>query len=176
MKKALLIAAVVVAIPVGIKLFRSVRARLEARRPGLTLSSPDIQDGGVLSGQFALPGPKSNLTAPRLQWTHVPDGTASFVLLLHDPDVSLNRSWEDATLWLAFNIPGAAAELAPNVIATETPKDWMRDPEPNHHYVFELMALDTMLELPRYATRDEVLNAANGHILAKGILPGRNHQ
>jgi Raf kinase inhibitor-like YbhB/YbcL family protein len=48
---------------------------------------------------------------------------------------------------------------------------------PEHHYLFELFALDTMLPIDvgptPAATLDAVRGAMTGHILAKGVLVGR---
>jgi Raf kinase inhibitor-like YbhB/YbcL family protein len=41
-----------------------------------------------------------------------------------------------------------------------------------HRYLFKLFALDTMLDLPASATKDNVLTAMKGHILAEGRLMG----
>ena len=46
---------------------------------------------------------------------------------------------------------------------------------PAHLYVFELYALDTMLSLPSTATREDVLNAMDGHIIGKAAYVGRFH-
>jgi phosphatidylethanolamine-binding protein (PEBP) family uncharacterized protein len=48
---------------------------------------------------------------------------------------------------------------------------------PAHHYVFELYALDTMLNVPPTAmspaaTREAILRAMAGHVKAKGALVG----
>ena len=45
-----------------------------------------------------------------------------------------------------------------------------------HHYIFELFALDTKLDLGPDATRDAVIAAIQGHILGKGVLVGRFHR
>lgn len=42
----------------------------------------------------------------------------------------------------------------------------------DHHYHFQVFALDTMLDLEPSAGRKEVLAAIKGHILAKGDLIG----
>ncbi len=47
---------------------------------------------------------------------------------------------------------------------------------PDHHYTFELFALDTKLDLGPDATRAEVLKAMEGHILGKAVLVGRFHR
>lgn len=41
-----------------------------------------------------------------------------------------------------------------------------------HHYVFNLYALDTKLNLAPGATKKQVLRAMQGHILAKGEFVG----
>jgi hypothetical protein len=42
-----------------------------------------------------------------------------------------------------------------------------------HRYFFKLYAVDTLADLNAGATKNEVLNAIKGHILAKGQLMGR---
>ena len=78
--------------------------------PGLTLTSPDFEDGGVIPNKYtqAVPNPVS----PELTWSHVPAGTVTFALLMHDPDVAMGKKTDDVTHWMAFNIPGTATELA----------------------------------------------------------------
>lgn len=159
--------------------------------PGLTLTSPDFEDGAVIPNKYtqAVPNPVS----PTLMWSHVPAGTVTFVLLMHDPDVAMGKKTDDVTHWMAFNIPGTATELAGGQSAE--PK--LADGEiqimntgrkvgfmgpgapaagPYHHYTFELFALDTKLDLGPDATRDQVVAAMQGHILGKGVLAGRFHR
>ncbi|MEA3376177.1 MAG: hypothetical protein U9R72_08290 [Chloroflexota bacterium] len=42
-----------------------------------------------------------------------------------------------------------------------------------HRYVFTIFALDTQLGLKAGATTEEVLDAVEGHVLARGELVGR---
>ena len=81
-----------------------------APRPGLTLTSPDFTDGGVIPNKFTQADPAP--VSPKLDWTNVPDGTQTFVLLLHDPDVGFQKKTDDVLHWMAFNIPGTATGLA----------------------------------------------------------------
>ena len=78
--------------------------------PGMALTSPDIQDGGIIDDKYtqAVPMPIS----PKLEWTNVPMATESFVLIMHDPDNALNKGTDDVLHWLVFNIPGTARSLA----------------------------------------------------------------
>jgi Raf kinase inhibitor-like YbhB/YbcL family protein len=159
--------------------------------PGLTLTSPDFEDGAIIPGKFTQSDP--NPISPKLEWTHVPPGTVSFALILHDPDVALQRKTDDVLHWMIFNIPGTATGLPQNVPATAKLEDGtinaknlrggvgfmgpgMGPAGPYHHYTFELFALDTKLDLGPDATRADVLAAMQGHILAKGVLEGRFHR
>jgi len=159
--------------------------------PGLTLTSPSFEDGGIIPDKYTQKNPKP--VSPELDWTHVPAGTESFILLMHDPDVAMGKKTDDVTHWMAFNIPGTATKLAegqpadPKLpdgtiqITNTGRKVGFMGPGapaagPYHHYTFELMALDTKLDLGPDATRDQVIAAAQGHILGKGILVGRFHQ
>ncbi len=157
-------------------------------QPGLALSSPDFQDGGVIPDKYT--SAVQNPVSPKLEWTNVPAGTQSFVLIMHDPDAALRGNPEDVLHWLAFNIPGTARELPQGVPAEAKLPDGTIQPQntarrvgflgpgngaqnPYHHYTFELFALDTKLSLGEDASRDDVLKAMAGHILGKGVLVGR---
>ena len=113
----------------------------------------------------------------------------SFTLLMHDPEPSINKTTEDVTHWMLFNIPGTATGLPGGVPAGNLPDGTIQikgrgganaymgpgNPaiNPYHHYTFELFALDTKLALDANATREQVMQAMNGHILGKAVLVGR---
>jgi Raf kinase inhibitor-like YbhB/YbcL family protein len=163
-----------------------------AAGPGLTLTTTAFEDGGIIPDKYTQSaGPSA--VSPRLVWSHVPEGTVSFALILHDPDVAIQKKTEDVLHWMAFNIPGSARELQEGVPANAKLPDGTIQAKnrrgavgymgpgapaagPNHHYTFELFALDTKLDLGADATRDEVLKAIDGHILGKGVLTGRFHR
>jgi Raf kinase inhibitor-like YbhB/YbcL family protein len=158
--------------------------------PGLALSTPDFEDGGVIPNKFTQADPMP--VSPKLEWKNVPAGTQTFVLLMHDPDVAIGKNNTDVTHWMAFNIPGAATELAQGQPADPKLPDGTiqiqntgrrvgfmgsgAGPGPYHHYTWELFALDTKLDLGPDATRDQVMAAIQGHILGKGVLVGRFHR
>ena len=160
--------------------------------PGLTLMSSAFKDGDVIPDKYTQSaGPAA--ISPKLEWTNVPNGTVTFALILHDPDVALQKKTDDVLHWMAFNIPGSARELAENIPAgSATLPDGTVQAKnlrggvgfmgpgapagPYHHYTFELFALDTKLDLGPDATRADVLNAMQGHILGKGVLVGRFHR
>jgi Raf kinase inhibitor-like YbhB/YbcL family protein len=161
--------------------------------PPLVLTTTAFEDGGIIPAKFA--GQMG--VSPELKWTQVPPGTQSFVLLMHDPDVALQRSTLDVTHWLAWNIPGTSTGLSEGVAPGAELPDGTRQVSlrasgymgpgapatgPYHHYTFELFALDTKLDVPAgtpqdaAATRAAVIKAVDGHALGKAVIVGRFHQ
>ena len=173
--------------------FAQEKAGKAAPQPGLTLSTPAFADGAEIPVKFTRSASDGNGVSPRLEWTNVPNGTVSFALILHDPDVAIRKNTDDVLHWMIFNIPGSARELAEGIPPNPTLPDGAIQsknsrnavgymgpgappPGPHHHYTFELFALDTKLDLTPDAPRADVLKAMEGHILAKGVLVGRFHR
>jgi Raf kinase inhibitor-like YbhB/YbcL family protein len=158
-----------------------------AKGPGMALTSPDFQDGGIIPDKFTQAAPMP--VSPRLEWTNVPDGTQSFVLIMHDPDNALNKGTDDVLHWMMFNIPGTARSLAGGLpLDAKLPDGTIQAKgirnvgymgpgnaaiNPYHHYTLELFALDSPLSLGPDATRAEVMKAMEGHTTGKGVLVGR---
>ena len=161
--------------------------------PPLVMTTTSFEDGGVIPAKFV----GAMGVSPELKWTQVPMGTQSFVLLMHDPDVALQRSTLDVTHWLVWNIPGTATGLPEGVMPMAELPDGTRQVSlraagymgpgapangPYHHYTFELFALDTKLDVPAGTpqeaanTRAAVMKAIEGHALGKAVLVGRFHQ
>jgi len=159
--------------------------------PGLTLTSPDLVDGGVIPDKFTMKAGAA-VVQPKLEWTNVPPGVVSFALLFHDPDGAPGKKVEDVTHWMVFNIPATATSLQANVSTDPKLADGTIQIKgtrqvgymgpgagaagPYHHYTFELFALDTKLDLGPDAARADVMKAMDGHVVAKGVLEGRFHQ
>lgn len=161
------------------------------RPPPFSFINTPFEDGGVIPDQYtakATPQPARSLP---LSWTNVPTGTQSFVLIMHDADVVLNKSMTDNLHWLIFNIPGTATSLPAGVPTIAALPDGSIQPQNRtsngyngpgypgpgyHHYSIELFALDTKLSLGASATRDDVVKASDGHVLAKTVLNGRFHR
>jgi Raf kinase inhibitor-like YbhB/YbcL family protein len=161
--------------------------------PGLTLTTPAFEDSGLIPAQYTQNAAPATPVSPPLEWTHVPAGTVSFTLIMHDPDTAPKRGVADNLHWLAFNIPGTARSLPENIPGTPTLPDGTIQIKnghgavgflgpgagaagPYHHYTWELYALDITLDLTPDATRADVLKAMDGHVLGKGILAGRFHR
>jgi Raf kinase inhibitor-like YbhB/YbcL family protein len=126
--------------------------------------------------------------SPALEWTDVPDGTESLVLIVDDPDAP----GQTFTHWVLFNLPGDATHLPQDVdVSAEfsgqqpSPQEGTNDfgdvgyggpcPPPGdgpHRYFFRLYALNTVLDLDRGASKAQVNAAMNGHVLNKTDLVG----
>ncbi len=159
--------------------------------PGLALSSPAFEDGGIIPDKFTQQ--VSAPVSPKLEWKNVPANTVSFALIMRDPDTAPQKKVVDILHWLVINIPATARELPEGVAAEAKLSDGTIQAKnfrnavgylgpgagaagPHHHYTWELFALDIKLELTPDATRAEVLSAMDGHILGKGVVVGRFHR
>ena len=152
--------------------------------PAIALTSSSWTDGGMVPAKNA----GANGASPALSWNNAPNGTVSFVLLMHDPDVARNKTSEDVLHWMVINIPGDTKQLAEGLPAGTLPDgsvqiknvsgaNGYRGPGapatgPVHHYTIELYALDTKLGLGADATRDDVVKAMQGHVLGKAVYVG----
>lgn len=174
--------------------FASSAAAQRRRPPPMTLSSPAFTDGGIIPVRFSQAAPGvtgGGGTSPALHWTNTPAGTQSFLLHMHDMDVARSRSPIDQLHWLVWNIPASAsgmpegvqhgAHLPDGSYQTSASGPYYRGPGagangPRHHYVFEIYALDTKLDVKpgddAFATRDRVLDAIKGHVLGKAVTMG----
>jgi Raf kinase inhibitor-like YbhB/YbcL family protein len=159
--------------------------------PGLTLTTPDFADGSIIPPQYTQLS--AHPVSPRLEWTNVPAGVVSFVLIMHDTDVAPKRGTADNLHWIVINIPGTARGLPESIPPVPELPDGTLQPKslrgatgyvgpgagaagPYHHYIWELYALDLKLDLTAAASRDEVLKAMDGHILAKAGTFARFHR
>jgi Raf kinase inhibitor-like YbhB/YbcL family protein len=165
-----------------------------ASGPAMTLTIPAFPDGGQIPVKFsqaaqgAAPGEG---TSPAMSWANPPAGTQSFVLNMHDMDVARNRTTDDQAHWVVWNIPAAATGLPEGVPKGSQLPDGSyqisatgavyRGPGapatgPLHHYMFEIFALDTKLDVSptadAFETRANVLKAMQGHILGKAVYGG----
>jgi Raf kinase inhibitor-like YbhB/YbcL family protein len=155
----------------------------------MTLSTAAWPDGGTIPAKHTQAGDD---VSPALSWSRVPEGVASFVLLAHDLDAAVGDGTSDVLHWLLWNIPGTSTSLPEHVAAVSQLPDgtrqisqsgpYYRGPGamaegPTHHYVFELFALDTMLEVPAVGaspadTRAAVTAAMAGHVRGKASYVG----
>lgn len=162
--------------------------------PAMTLAIPGFPDGGHIPVKFsqAAPGvaPGEGMS-PAIHWSQAPAGTQSFFLHMHDIDVVRNKTSDDQAHWVVWNIPASATgfregmpkglQLQDGSYQMSATGPMYRGPGaaasgPFHHYVFELYALDTRLDVKpsadAFETRANVMKAIQGHILAKAVYSG----
>jgi len=143
----------------------------------LEVKSSAFADGGAVPRKYTGEGED---VSPPLSWSNVPEGTKEFALICDDPDAPRPVPWVH---WVLYKIPASVRELAEGSSggAREGRNDFGNTgyggpmPPPGHgvhHYHFKVYALDTELDLPAGATKDQLLGAMKGHVAAEGELVG----
>ena len=151
----------------------------------LGLESPAFSDGDAIPEKFSADG--QNISPP-LQWTAGPEGTKSYVVIMEDPDVDENPPFVH---WLLYNLPAEVTQLeegVPPLPELAKPKGAMQGKndrgavgyfgpkppvgDPAHRYHFQVFALDTRLDVSFGLTRDELLAAMEGHVVASERIVG----
>jgi Raf kinase inhibitor-like YbhB/YbcL family protein len=147
----------------------------------LTISSTAFSNGGMIPAQYTCDGPD---ISPPLQWSGLPPGTKTLALIVDDPDAPA-KTWVH---WVVYDLPGSASGLPENIGPQEKlpggGKQGTNDfkkigyggpcpPSGTHRYFFKLYALDTATSLKPGASKDELLKAIEGHVVAQGELVGK---
>lgn len=124
----------------------------------------------------------SNVSPP-LHIEEVPSGAKSLALVMEDPDAP-NGTFHH---WLLYDLSPNTKDIKENsvpVIATQGRNDFgsveyggPKPPSGEHHYFFNVYALDTVLGLPRGTKFDDLQGQIQGHVLEQATLMGRySHQ
>jgi len=157
----------------------------------LKITVSGYSDGGEIPEKYTCAA-KPPGGSPQIEWSGAPSGTMSFALIFHDGDVHPGKSFDDVTHWIAWNIPANSTGLSADQKTEAEMPDGMHQgkniaqrvgymgPCPPaglpHHYALEVYALDSKLDLPATAGRDELEKALSGHILASGVYVGLFHR
>jgi Raf kinase inhibitor-like YbhB/YbcL family protein len=148
---------------------------------GLTLTSLDFVNKEYIPHEFSCDGANKS---PKLVWSGAPKNTKSYALIVDDPDAP-SGTWVH---WVIFNIPANKTSLtsaggrnknlldgsmqgvnSSNNIGYDGP---CPPPGKPHHYHFKLYALDTLLKLEPGVSKQDLVAATKGHILAQAELVG----
>ncbi len=150
----------------------------------LILTSTAFRHNGEIPEQYSCDGED---ISPPLNWSGVPDGTKSLVLIVDDPDApdpkAPKMTWVH---WVLYNIPPNATGLPEAVATKNLPKgtlegvnDWKRTgyggpcpPIGRHRYFHKLYALNTVLPDMQRPTKAKVESAMQGHILSETEIVG----
>jgi Raf kinase inhibitor-like YbhB/YbcL family protein len=146
----------------------------------MELTSTAFGDGGEIPRAHSRDGGDAS---PPLSWSGAPEGTKAFALVCDDPDAPRATPWVH---WVLADLPAGAAGLpgaahGPSKEGVVGRNDFGEvgygGPAPprghgTHHYHFRLYALDRKLGVSRGVTKEELLRAMKGHVLAEAELTG----
>ena len=150
----------------------------------MKIASAAFEHGASIPKRYTCEGED---LSPPLQWSGVPAGARSLALIVDDPDApdpaAPKMTWVH---WVLYNLPPATTHLDPGVAPSTLPvgtlqgrNDWKRTgyggpcpPIGRHRYFHKLYALDAMLPDLKQPTKDQLLKAMDGHVLAQGELIG----
>ena len=144
--------------------------------PPLLMETSAFPDGGIVPVRYT--GAGDNVQ-PAFTFSNAPEGTVSYALILHDLDVAIGGNTGDVLHWMAWNIPASAGgipegSLPAGAMQSGAYRGPGAPPGPRyHHYVFELYALNTTLDVPANVGRDGLLAAMQGKVVAKSAYVGR---
>lgn len=167
-----------VLVLLGLVIFSQIGGRAMA----FELKSSAFQKDQSIPRKYTCDGP--DVSVP-LHWADPPPGTKSFALIADDPDAPVG-TWVH---WVLYDLPADTRELPEGLPPQETlpngAKQGLNDfrrvgyggpcppPGPAHRYFFKLYALDSPTNLRPRATKQQLLDAMKGHILAEAQLVGR---
>jgi Raf kinase inhibitor-like YbhB/YbcL family protein len=141
----------------------------------LSVTSSAFKAGAAIPVKYTAFG---GSVSPQLSWSLVPAAKA-YAVLVDDAD---GASPQPVSHWAVWNIPANTTMLAEGsktglqgtnshasmgYVGPHPPAA-----DPPHHYHFQVLALDRMLDAPAGAKRDAVLAAVKGHVVAKGEIVG----
>jgi hypothetical protein len=150
----------------------------------LKLVSSAFEPNGGIPARYTCEGDD---LSPPLAWSGVPAQARSLALIVDDPDApdpaAPKTTWVH---WVLYNLPVGATHLDQGVTPSALPagtlqgkNDWKRTgyggpcpPIGRHRYFHKLYALDTQLPDLTQPTKDQLLKAMQGHVLAQGELIG----
>ena len=141
----------------------------------MQLTSDLFQDTGFIPPAYTCKGPG---TSPSLRIADIPAEAVSLALIMHDPDAPRG----DFVHWLVWNIAPATGFIEEGMVPAASRQGTNGfgnvgyggpcPPSGTHRYVFELYALDTLLDVPDGADRSTLETALAGHTVATARLTG----
>ena len=152
------------------------------------ITSPAFVDQSEIPMRYTCEGDD---VSPPLKWADPPVGTASFVLIIDDPDApdpaAPRTIWVH---WVLYNLPSAARQLSEAVTQSALPpgtyegtNEWKRSgyggpcpPIGRHRYYHKIYALDTVLPALSDPTKSAIEKAMAGHILGEAEIVGTYHK
>jgi Raf kinase inhibitor-like YbhB/YbcL family protein len=151
----------------------------------LTVTSSAFRNGQAIPLKYSDYGEK---VSPALRWEGAPASAKSFVVLAEDPDAQTPKPFVH---WSLYNLPATVTQIDEGIpgmprlpelggayqgrssrgntgyMGPRPPKG-----DPPHHYHFQVFALDTTLTLDPNVSREQLLTAMTGHVVAGGETVG----
>lgn len=146
----------------------------------MRIFSPEFHSGNPIPSKYTCDG--LDISFP-LNWEKIPDGTRSLAIIMDDPDAP-SMTWVH---WVIYNIPPAQTGLPENVTREEVLPDGSLNgrnsanrsgyggpcpPSGTHRYFVKLYALDCILDQKAGLSKDELLDAMEGHVLEETQMYG----
>jgi len=147
----------------------------------IIVSSTAFREGEKIPVNYTCDGQD---VSPELTWSESPEQTEVFALIVDDPDAPGGVF----THWVLFNIPKDTHRFGEGIPIQEQLENGAFQgrngfggigyggpcpPQGSvHRYQFTLYALDQRLNLKAGASKKQVIDAMQGHILAQGQLTG----
>ncbi|MEX0599485.1 MAG: YbhB/YbcL family Raf kinase inhibitor-like protein [Rhodothermales bacterium] len=147
-----------------------------------TVRTGAFDSGTALPDKYTCEGEN---VSPPFTLDHVPDAAKTLAIIVDDPDAPRKTFVH----WVLFNVPASATDLPENldIEADLPPGDALEGvndfgdmgyggpcppPGADHHYQFRFYALDTPLDVAQGATKKQVTQAMDGHVLAEAEVVG----
>jgi Raf kinase inhibitor-like YbhB/YbcL family protein len=147
------------------------------------LSSPAFRHGCDIPSLHTFDGADRS---PPLTWHGVPREARSLVLIVddHQHQGVTSETWGAQRVhWLLYDIPPTTTIILPGTVprgARVGTNDWdqtrWNGPCPlagRHRYLFTLYAIDVVLGKRGALTREELMDAIDGHVVGEAALDGR---
>lgn len=137
-----------------------------------------FEDGGKIPSKYTCDGEDIN---PPLMIRGVPAEAKGLVLIMDDPDAVAvaGKVWDH---WVVYNIPAGTTQIEEG----KEPEGRLGKngrgslgyagpcpPDKEHRYFFKLYALDTELDIPEGRSKQDVVDAMEGHIIEEIEIIGR---
>jgi Raf kinase inhibitor-like YbhB/YbcL family protein len=141
------------------------------------LSSPAFADNAAIPATYTCKGLNNS---PPLAISGTPESTKSLALIMHDPDAPSG----DFVHWLLWNIHPDVTEIAENAVPPGSMEGTNSFGKPGyggpcppegtgtHRYIFELYALDSILDIRDNVGREALQEVMQGHTIDQTSLIG----
>jgi Raf kinase inhibitor-like YbhB/YbcL family protein len=138
----------------------------------LDIKSNAFDNGEQIPMKYTCDGEAVN---PALTIGEIPPGTQTLALVVEDPDAP-GGTYVHWVVWNISPVNEISENSNPGISGTNSgEKTGYHPPCPpdgSHRYIFNVYALDTRLGLTAGATKEELLDAMEPHILGQGSLVG----